>query len=213
MIKSGACTQCNRHHGVCRQRTCIHNAFRPLDFHVLSLRKGLQEAKTELFLLFHPPLQKQTNRKEGIEKYKQMDILSGNPALIFQYHHNITLLVHHFRIYKALSFKLQSHKASKEKIFVCILQVGKFSPQSYKWGQRVRTKAWILQEMWCVHVCLSRPVVSNSLGSFMQPTRLLCPWDFPVKSPGVGCHFLLQGTFLTQGLKLGLLHWRQILYH
>ena len=25
-----------------------------------------------------------------------------------------------------------------------------------------------------------------------QPTRLPCPWDFPSKNPGVGCHFLLQ---------------------
>ena len=25
-----------------------------------------------------------------------------------------------------------------------------------------------------------------------QPTRLLRPWDFPGKSTGVGCHFLLQ---------------------
>ena len=24
--------------------------------------------------------------------------------------------------------------------------------------------------------------------------RLLCPWDFPGKNTGVGCHFLLQGT-------------------
>ena len=29
---------------------------------------------------------------------------------------------------------------------------------------------------------------------------LLCPWDFPGKNTGVGCHFLLQGVFLTQGL-------------
>ena len=28
-----------------------------------------------------------------------------------------------------------------------------------------------------------------------------------------GCHFLLQGIFLTQGSNLGLLHCRQILYH
>ena len=27
----------------------------------------------------------------------------------------------------------------------------------------------------------------------LQPTRLLCPWDFPGKDTGVGCHFLLQG--------------------
>ena len=26
----------------------------------------------------------------------------------------------------------------------------------------------------------------------LQPTRLLCPWDFPGKSSGVGCHCLLQ---------------------
>jgi len=30
------------------------------------------------------------------------------------------------------------------------------------------------------------------------PTRLLCPWNFPGKNTGVGCHFLLQGIFLTQ---------------
>ena len=30
---------------------------------------------------------------------------------------------------------------------------------------------------------------------------------------GVGCHFLLQGIFLSQGSKLGLLHWQAILYH
>ena len=30
---------------------------------------------------------------------------------------------------------------------------------------------------------------------------LLCPWDSPGKNPGVGCHALLQGIFLTQGSK------------
>jgi len=30
-----------------------------------------------------------------------------------------------------------------------------------------------------------------------SPTRLLCPWDFPDKNTGMGCHFLLQGIFLT----------------
>ena len=33
----------------------------------------------------------------------------------------------------------------------------------------------------------------------LEPTRLLCPWDFPGKNTGVGCCFLLQGIFLTQG--------------
>ena len=47
----------------------------------------------------------------------------------------------------------------------------------------------------------------------VQPSRLFLPWDFPVKSPGVGCHFLPQGIFTTQGLNLGLPHCRQVLYH
>ena len=52
----------------------------------------------------------------------------------------------------------------------------------------------------------------------LQPTRLLCPWNFPGKNTkvsshsllqntGVGCHFLLQGLFLTQGSNPCLLHW------
>ena len=35
---------------------------------------------------------------------------------------------------------------------------------------------------------------------------------FPGKSTRVGCYFLLQGIFLTQGSNPGLLHCRQILY-
>ena len=38
-------------------------------------------------------------------------------------------------------------------------------------------------------------------------------WNFPGKSTGGGCHFLLQGIFPTQGLNLGLPHCRQTLYH
>ena len=46
---------------------------------------------------------------------------------------------------------------------------------------------------------LSRSVMSNSLGPHgLQPSRLLCPWDFPGKNFGVDCHFLLQGIFSTQ---------------
>ena len=39
----------------------------------------------------------------------------------------------------------------------------------------------------------------------LQPTRLLCPWDFPGKDTGMGCHFLLQGIFPIQGLNPRLL--------
>ena len=51
-----------------------------------------------------------------------------------------------------------------------------------------------------------------------QQARFLCSWNFPGKNASVGCHFLLQGIFLTwtqvSNLHLlRLLHWRQILYH
>ena len=39
----------------------------------------------------------------------------------------------------------------------------------------------------------SHSVVSNPQRPHgLQPSRLLCPWDFPGKSTGVGCHCLLQ---------------------
>ena len=40
----------------------------------------------------------------------------------------------------------------------------------------------------------------------LQSTRLHCPWNFPGKHTAVDCHFLIQGTFPTQGLNLHLLH-------
>ena len=51
----------------------------------------------------------------------------------------------------------------------------------------------------------SRQVVSDSVAT----PWFLCPWDFPGKNTGVGCHFLLQGIFPTsQGLNPRLLHWQ-----
>ena len=32
----------------------------------------------------------------------------------------------------------------------------------------------------------------------LQTSGLLCPWGFPGKNTGVGCHALLQGIFPTQ---------------
>ena len=46
---------------------------------------------------------------------------------------------------------------------------------------------------------------------FVGCARLLCPWYFPGKNTGVGCHFLLQEIFPTQGSNphlLCLLHWQ-----
>ena len=61
----------------------------------------------------------------------------------------------------------------------------------------------------CVLMC---SVVYNSLQPWgLSSDRLLCPWNSPGQNTGVGCHFLLQGIFLTQGSNLSLLcllHWQ-----
>ena len=71
--------------------------------------------------------------------------------------------------------------------------------------------------MWCQFLLytvnqrcrLSHSVVSDSLQPHrLYPIRLLHPWDSPSKDTGVGSHCLLQGIFLTQGSKSGLLHCR-----
>ena len=46
----------------------------------------------------------------------------------------------------------------------------------------------------------------------LKPARFLHPWDSPGKNTGVGCHSFCQAIFPTQGLNLGLLHCRWILY-
>ena len=61
----------------------------------------------------------------------------------------------------------------------------------------------------CAHVHALSRVYLRPYG--LEPTRLLCPWSFPGKNTGVGCCFLLQRIFLTQGLNpcfLYLLHWQ-----
>ena len=61
-------------------------------------------------------------------------------------------------------------------------------------------------------VCQVSSVVSNSLQPHgLYSARLLYPRDSPGKNTGVGCYFLFQGIFLTQGSNphvLCLLHWR-----
>ena len=41
-----------------------------------------------------------------------------------------------------------------------------------------------------------------------KPARLLCPWDFPDKNTGMGCHSLLPGIVPTQWLNPNLLPWQ-----
>ena len=66
--------------------------------------------------------------------------------------------------------------------------------------------------------CSVASVMSNSVWPYgLQPAMLLRPWDSPGKNTGVGCHALLQGIFMTQGLNKHLFKstciGRRVLYH
>ena len=59
-----------------------------------------------------------------------------------------------------------------------------------------------------VHLCQSRPILYDPMDCNPPDSSV---WDFPAKNTGVGCHFLLQEVFLTQGSNpclLWLLYWQ-----
>ena len=69
----------------------------------------------------------------------------------------------------------------------------------HEWSDLAHTHSMFYSHTMCVP---SRLAMSNSLWPVgLQPTRLLCPWYFSDKNTGMGCHFLLQEIFPTQGLE------------
>ena len=65
----------------------------------------------------------------------------------------------------------------------------------------------------CVLNCFSHVQLFATL--WTVACQLLCPWVYPGKNTGVGCHTLLQGIFPTQGSNMQLLRppqCRRILY-
>ena len=74
------------------------------------------------------------------------------------------------------------------------------------------------REFLCVCVCVCIHLVSQSCPTLCDLIDCSPPFSSaygysPGKNTGVGCHALLQGIFPTQGLNIGLSHWRWILYH
>ena len=86
--------------------------------------------------------------------------------------------------------------------------ISPWSPSLYRLLSHLIGKSWAV----CALCACSVSQLSESLWPHrLHSTRLLCPWDFPGKNTGVGCLFLLQGIFLTQGSNpslLRLLHWQ-----
>ena len=62
----------------------------------------------------------------------------------------------------------------------------------------------------CMLVTQSCPTLCNPMGC--SPSCSSIHGDSPGKNTGVGCHFLLQGTFPIQGSNLSFLHCKRILY-
>ena len=100
-----------------------------------------------------------------------------------------------------------------------VLRHPSFSP-TWKNQQR-QAPSLYLPQVTCDFGCVARPLpfccsclVAKTCVPLLQPHELqtatvLCPWNFPGKNAGVGCHSLLQGNFPTQGLNPCLLH-RQV---
>ena len=86
----------------------------------------------------------------------------------------------------------------------------------------LKPSCWLLRSLWremwievvnCESVQLfSCILLFGTPQTVVQSARLFCPWNSPGKNTGVVSHSLLQGIFLTQRLKAGLLNCRLILY-
>ena len=87
--------------------------------------------------------------------------------------------------------------ASAHHLLLLVLGFRKRSPKV--WPKLSKTGNLLLT-LYSNNVCVSCSVMSDSLLRHgLEPTaRLLCPWNSPGNSTGLGCHFLLQGIFLTQ---------------
>ena len=95
-------------------------------------------------------------------------------------------------------------RLQREGVYVCIQLIQFIVQQKPTQHCKAVTYASVLRRVW--------PFVTL----WAVAHRLLCPWDYPGKNTGVGCHFLLQGISLTHGLNphlLRLLPCRQIPYH
>ena len=101
------------------------------------------------------------------------------------------------------SFKWKTKKTVTQTIPIPIVPFSR--------GSRMRIRAVTASSEMCVRV-QSLNIVWLFATLWTESTRLLCPRDFPGKNTGVGCHFLLQGIFPTQGSNLHLLHCRRVLF-
>ena len=69
--------------------------------------------------------------------------------------------------------------------------------EAWKW----KTQFYFSKQFCYMFVCMfNRLVMSySSLPCGLQPTRFLCPWNFPGKNTAMGCHFLFRESSWPMG--------------
>ena len=98
----------------------------------------------------------------------------------------------------------QNRRASWERPFETqpesSLVIAYIFATSWGWGCHITNKLYV--DTGCVCVRAVASLMSHSLRPYeLQPTRFLCPWDFPGKNTGVGCH-----AWVAQQSNLCFLH-------
>ena len=97
---------------------------------------------------------------------------------------------------------------TKEKMYLTKRKTYIKETEDIQYSKKLR----LVKYYWTTVVVVGQSLSQLLRPQGLQPTRLLCPWDFPGKNSGVGCHFLLQAIFPTQESNPDLLHCRRILY-
>ena len=101
------------------------------------------------------------------------------------------------QLWSSVSLKLYQDR-KQESAFVFSGRYTKFHISRDEWQKYQSEQQGEVPVCMCAQLCLT-------LCDRLQPTRLLCPWDFPGKNTGVGCHFQLQGQ---NPYLMGILHWQ-----
>ena len=92
---------------------------------------------------------------------------------------------------------------NNSQMMMMMMMFWTWGPHFEKQGCRLiklSSNTWTKRDL-CVHAqsCLFATLWT------VAHQALLSPWNFPGRNTGVGCHFILQGIFLAQGLNLHLL--------
>ena len=76
-----------------------------------------------------------------------------------------------------------------------------WSANCKQWLNRVKNQgltSWLpLNLNILINACSTAHLCLTVQPHGLQPTKLLCPWDYPSKNTGIGCHILLQGILIN----------------